>query len=133
MPILTKSKPRPATILCVREVRIETAAERMDAARWFYCDLLGLRPWPPALQLPGALGLGNPQCGLLLQLRHDPTIDPVRRRLTVSVHSLTALQRKLDDAGQPHEMLHGLGLSDRCILLHDPNGHLIEVRESLPL
>jgi len=133
MPILTRSKPRPSAIQCVREVRVGTAAEHAREVRRFYCDLLGLAPWPAEQQLPGTLGLGNAQCGLLLYRRHDPAVAPVRRRLTVTVHSLSELRQKLDDDGRPYELLHGLGWTDRCLLVRDPDGHLIEVRQSLPL
>ncbi len=133
MPILEKSKPPPATALCVREVRVGAIFERLDALQRFYADLIGLPPWPETLQIPGGWGLGNPQTGLLLQFRHDPEVDLVRRRCTLLVGCLAALEERLQEEQWPYQRIRGFGWTDQFLLTHDPVGHLIEIRQSQPL
>jgi hypothetical protein len=133
MPILEKSKPPPATPVCVREVCVGVLPERLDALQRFYADLIGLPPWPEKLQIPGGWGLGSPQAGLLLQFRHDPAVDPVRRRFTLLVDCLAALEERLQEEEWPYERIRGFGWTDQFLLTHDPVGHLIEIRQSQPL
>jgi hypothetical protein len=68
-----------------------------------------------------------------LEFRHDPAVDRLRRRFTLSVDGLAALEERLAEHEWPYDRVRGFGWSDKCILLHDPAGHLIEVRESRPL
>jgi hypothetical protein len=133
MPILEKSKSQPAEVLCVREIRVGACAERRDALERFYVQTIGLEPWPEEFQIPGGWGLGSPQAGLLLQFRHDPAVDPVRRRFTLMVDGLAALEERLQEEEWPYERVRGFGWTDQYLLVHDPTGHLIEVRQSQPL
>ena len=84
-------------------------------------------------QIPGGWGLGSPQAGLFLQFRHDPEVDPVRRRFTLLVDCLTALEERLQEEEWPYQRIHGFGWTDQYLLAHDPAGHLIEIRQSQPL
>ena len=115
---------------CVREVRLEIPQELLPEVQEFYTDLLGLRPWPAAEQIPGGCGLGNPARGLYLQFRHDPHVDPVRRRLTLLVPDLPQIIARLNERGWPFEHYHGFGAAEEWLVLADPVGHLIEVRAS---
>jgi hypothetical protein len=130
MPILEKSKPQPAAVSCVHEIRVGVRPEQRDALERFYLETIGLVPWPNQLQFPGGWGLGSPQAGLLLQFRHDPEVDPVRRRFTLMVDCLATVEERLRQEEWPYERLRGFGWSDRCLLVHDPVGHLVEVRQS---
>ena len=133
MPILEKSKSQPATALCVREVCVGVPPEQLDALERFYVNTIGLVPWPSELQIPGGWGLGSPQAGLFLQFRHDPEVDPVRRRCTLMVDCLAALEERLQEEEWSYERVRGFGWTDQYLLIHDPVGHLIEIRQSQPL
>ena len=133
MPILTRNKPRPAQAQCVREVRVEIPLERLGEIKVFYTLTLGLLPWPEEHQIPGGWGVGDPQCGLYLQFRHDPEVDPLRRRMTLSVDALKTLEEQLIEQDWGYRRVRGFGWTDEYLLLHDPVGHLIEVRQSQPL
>lgn len=112
----------------VREVRLCVASEWVEESLRFYRDLLCLPSQPP--DRVGSLRLGDCKGSLILELRHDPSVDPVRRRLSVRITSLAWLRAQLDEKNIPYEFRQGaLGLAD-VVLLHDPLGHLIEVRES---
>jgi len=103
--------------------------ERLGDVVRFYADLLGLPIWPMGRQIPGGAGLGDPVAGLYLQFRHDPEIDPVRRRFTLVVDSLDALEKRLQEVEKRYRRYRGFGWTDQYILLHDPAGHLVEVRQ----
>ncbi len=122
--------PSPQPMLqALREVRVHIAAEKLEQVRFFYEELLRFMPWPPQHQIPGGWGVGDPTCGLYLQLRHDPKVDPVRRRCTLVVASLDELLERLGEYGWPAELFHGLGVADRWLALADPDGNLLEVRQ----
>ena len=130
MAILTRTRDNPPAVHAVRELRVDIPLERRTEAVHFYCELLGLPPWPRRAQIPGGWGVGKPQCGLYLQYRHDPAVEPLRRRLTLVVASLAALEKQLAEHEWEFGHHHGLGLADEWLLLSDPVGHLLEVRQS---
>jgi hypothetical protein len=117
-------------ILCVQEVRLEISEELLPRAREFYTDLLGLPPWPSGEQIPGGWGVGNPGRGLYLQYRHDPHVDPVRRRLALLVADLPEIMARLTEHELGFQRYRGFGGIDEWLIVADPVGHLIEIRAS---
>ena len=117
------------TVQCIREVRVEVSFDQKANLEWFYCDLLGLQPWTDAPQIPGGIGLGHSRCGLYLQFRHDPKVDPVYRRMMIVVSSLPALIERLSEVKLPFQHFRGFSVTDERLLIHDPAGHLVEVRQ----
>jgi hypothetical protein len=122
-----------AEVHCVREVRLGVLAHATNEGLHFYVDVIGLQPWRTPRVVPGAFGVGNPRRGLLLQVRHDPEVDEVRRRLTLVVASLDELERRLVEIAWPFERVRGIVGSDDRIDLNDPAGHRIEIRQSRPI
>ncbi|MGD8451714.1 MAG: hypothetical protein PVJ57_07840 [Phycisphaerae bacterium] len=118
-----------AEVHCVTEVRVPVPHEQREALTHFYAELLSLAPWPAAEQIPGGIGFGDPRCGLYLQYRHDPVIDPMRRRLTLTVTSLDTAARRLEEREWPFARYRGFSFTDQWILVNDPAGHLIELRQ----
>jgi hypothetical protein len=57
----------------------------------------------------------------------------VRRRLTLVVDSLDRLESRLHSAEWPFERVRGLGVTDRSVLVNDPIGHRVELRQRQPL
>jgi hypothetical protein len=129
MPILERATAAPS-LSAIREIRAEMACERQPEFERFYVGLLGLAPWPEAEQTPGAWGVGPTRRGLLFQHRHDPRIDPARRRFVLLVPDLNQMAERLRLAEWPHDRLHGLFSSEDCLALSDPCGNRIEVRQS---
>ncbi len=122
--------PEPVTeVQAVREVRIGIAAHLREESVRFYADLLGLPIWPARRQLPGCIGLGHFRRGVLLETQHDPQIDDARRRATMIVPDLATLARRLEEMPWPYEWVRGFGFADSRIVLQDPSGHRIEVRQ----
>ncbi|MBU0637470.1 MAG: hypothetical protein KKB50_01290 [Planctomycetes bacterium] len=133
MPILVKSEQPPAAVECVREVRVGIPFERRREVWDFYARVLRLRPWSPRHQIPGGWGAGDPRRGIYFQYQHDPHVEPLRRRVVLTVASLSWVEQRLTEEGWPYLRQSGLGYSDQCILVSDPVGHRIELRQSQPL
>lgn len=114
----------------LREVRLPAPHERVAAAAEFYSDVLELERWPADRQLPGGLGLGDPRQGVFLQFRHAPRDDAMRPRCTLLVRDLDEVVRRLEDRGAVYERLHGLCVSDDCILVLDPAGNRVVIRQT---
>jgi len=107
--------------------------ERREDLRRFYLDVLGLRPWPAEAQIPGGWGVGDAWRGLYLQYRHDPGVEPMRKRFAIAVVDLDRFENRLRRYEWPYRRFHGLSLGEQFIWLRDPAGHAIEVRQSRPL
>ncbi len=133
VPILDRNQPPPASVHCVREVRVGIPRQRLDDVLRFYGTLLGLQPWPPERQIPCGYGVGNPHCGLFFEFRHDPQVDPIARRFTLIIPDMNRIEKRLQQQEWHYQKLHGIDLSNQCLLVHDPVGHLIELRESQPM
>jgi hypothetical protein len=131
--ILTRDRQQRAAPHSVREIRVPIATERVKHVSGFYAGMLGLRTWPTERQMPGAWGAGDLLRGILFEFRHDPVVDPMRRRFTITVSSLEQLATRLEEAQWPFQWRRGFFWSDQHILLTDPTGHWIEIRQVSPL
>lgn len=133
MSVFEQVESTPTVVQCVAEVRLGMPAHAVGPTIRFYTEWLGLRPWADPRIVPGCYGLGHYRRGLLLEMRHDPEVDEVRRRMTLVVASLETIERRLAEAQWPFEHIQGIGPSDDRLVLQDPAGHRIEVRQSRPL
>lgn len=129
MPIFSKSQTPPPAIESVREVRVEIPFERLADIIHFYVQVLGIPPWDQDKQLPGGWGAGDPRQGLYFQYKHDPHVDPMRRRLLLTTPSLNETAQRLLSYEWPFNVIRGLYPSERHISLLDPIGHRLEIRE----
>lgn len=129
MAILAGERSWSASVSAVRELRIDIPHDLRERVRMFYVQLIGLPEWPPARQIPGGWCAGRPRRGVYFVYRHDVRADPLRRRMTIDVPCLDSVELRLREAAYPHLRERGLGLSDQRILVNDPAGYLVEVRE----
>ncbi|MCA9243946.1 MAG: hypothetical protein KDA32_08340, partial [Phycisphaerales bacterium] len=102
--------------------------ERFGAARRFYHEWLELPEWPASACPPTTMGFGAPRCGLLITRSHDAAVEPMRKRLGITVASLEALERRLAENDWSVTRLRGLTVCDQLLITHDPAGHRIEAR-----
>lgn len=116
----------------MREVRLAVGDPQWRDAIAFYHEWLGLPLWPADAHPPGAVGLGPRRCGLLLERRHHCVPEPNRRRLSVVVSALSAVHERLAVSGRAVQIVQGLSHCDRRLLTHDPAGHLVELRGTIP-
>lgn len=133
MAILSVRETERSVVQSIREVRVGVPAEQHSDVLTFYSEVLGLDAWPAERQVPGGTGVGPLRRGLLLQFRHDPPVDPLRRRLVLIVRSLDAVADRLRERAWPFARLRGLSATDEWIDLNDPTGHRLELRQMQPL
>lgn len=115
-------------IHAIADVRIECPPEAEDRLRWFYADVLGLRPAVPGDDAAGPAFAAH---GLVLRIevRPDARPSPVRRRLVVQIDSLVDAEQRLRDMGLGSELLRGMGIGDRRLVVLDPAGNRVELKE----
>ncbi len=114
----------------VQVVSLEIPLERRSAIEEFYIKLLGFAPWPSRMRIPGGWGVSDGRNGIHFPYRHDPTVDARRRRLSLTVVSLEELTERLAERGIPYRLFRGLLTAHRVVHVHDPAGHLLEIRAS---
>ncbi len=129
MAALVDRKNYTATVQAVREVRVEAPLEKLDAVRDFYLGAIGLRETPPRSQVPGGWRAGSARSGVYFVFCHDVRAEPMRRRLTVEVPDLDDVGERLAEAERPYRLERGWSRGERRILVVDPVGHLVEVRQ----
>jgi len=98
--------------------------------RRFYAEILGLpvlQPTPDDGDV--ALCLGANRLRMRLVLRERPVINPHRRRLTLEVDSLRAQADRFRDAKVVYRRHDGISFTERRLFVHDPVGHLIELKQ----
>ena len=95
----------PPAVLGIDHVQITVPRGREDAARWFYCDVLGMRevPKPPALAGRGGLWL-SPGGAIGGPLVHVGVEDGVNRAATkahvaYAVRNLRGWKQRLEQHG----------------------------------
>lgn len=130
MPVLeNRRRSGISSVVCLREIRIGVPYDgRVDTAD-FYVRVLGLPAWPADRQLPGGWGVGDPRRGVFLEYRHDPVVDPIRRRMTIAVDSLDGLAFRLRERNWSFERERGLDVAGDRIVTADPTGHRLVVLE----
>ncbi|MCH7871183.1 MAG: hypothetical protein IID33_05735 [Planctomycetes bacterium] len=133
MRILADKHDPPAAVHAVREVRIGIPIERRREVSDFYTGIIGLPQWPARESLPGGWCAGSPRRGVYFAYRNDADVDAMRRRFTVLVPSLDDIEEKLRDSDRPFQRLRGLSYAEQRILVADPIGHLVELRQCQPL
>ena len=102
--------------------------------RSFYSGLLGL----PELNMPAGetpedgvvICFGANSLQMRLIVRERPNVRPSRRRLTVEVDSLEELAARLDQSKVEYWRYRGLWFTDQRVLVRDPVGHLVELRQN---
>lgn len=129
MPILEPRKSVPASVHALREIRVEIPFERRGDIMRFYTEAVGLTPWPAAWQFAGGWGAGHPHCGVLFGFRHEPPQRILTRRFVVCVQSLDDVAERLREREIRFERRRGFGPCDESLLVADPAGHLVELRQ----
>lgn len=122
--------PVAISVQCVREIHVPISFHRRARTVRFYVDFLGLKPWPRSVQIPGGIGVGPTRRGLLLRYAHDSTADPMRRRLCFTTPAIARVERVLLDRGWPFDRVRTIGWGGTYLVVNDPEGHRIEIRQA---
>ena len=118
-------------ILAIDHVQVTVSHERLEAAKRFYGEVLGLtlarRPGDPR---EGAwYQVGPVQLHLALEDRASPDANRSRRHVCYSVRNLAETERRLHEAGvailADERPIPGV----RRFFIEDPGGNRIEISE----
>jgi extradiol dioxygenase family protein len=112
----------------VEHLHVEVPHGCEAAIRAFYGELLGLKQLPDTGD--ALLAFGRDRLAVRFVACERPRIVPSRRRLTVTVESLAAVQERLEESGTRFWTISGLSLSERSLLVLDPFDQIVEVRQS---
>lgn len=119
-------------IVAVDHVLLESDLEVEEDLRWFYGDLVALDEVGAAGEPGRRLVYKSGRIELRVAFVAEPHVDPIDTRVAILVPSLKEVTDVLDDRKIGFEPVSGLRWSDRCIAVHDPAGHRIELREHWP-
>ena len=119
-------------IQAVEHIVLEAPAGIDEALRWFYSDVARLKEVPTDGAVDPKLCFISAQIELRTGVVEHPRIDPMLRRLTVLVPSLAEAAEQLDERAVPYQRCAGLLFTDRRIAVHDPAGHLMELKQGWP-
>ena len=121
-------------------VRIDTGAEKLDATKGFYKDVLGLghdtgRPTIPGI--PGAwINVGEVgQIHLIggeqpSRMAKGPGQDPTRPHIAFAVKDIVATRKELDKMGTEYWVIESLVSPDSVqIFMNDPCGNMVELHQ----
>jgi len=118
-------------IVAIDHVQVTVSRERMETAKRFYDEVLGLTPARrPGDPRDGAwYQVGPVQLHLAMEDRASPDANRSRRHVCYSVHSLVDTERRLQEAGvvilADERPIRGV----RRFFIEDPGGNRIEISE----
>ena len=118
----------------VDDVLVEGFRSVAEASFRFYVHVLGLRPAQP-YEGRAAASRGGEFCflghhhRLVLRLVESPRIDTIKRRALICVKSLAEVREILEDTRTEYQRLRGLGWAGERVLVRDPSGNLLELRQ----
>lgn len=118
----------------VKDVRAEARPELVEISREFYSEILGLIPettGPTAHQDPQTTELRfvGQRHRLILSFLPHPRINTVKRIALITVKSLEQVRHDLDDRRIEYFPSRSLGGAAERLLVADPSGNLLELRQ----
>jgi len=117
---------RPSQIYALERIMLEAAPADADELVRFYRDVIEL---DLVEQAPDHLCFRSAQISLMIVLRGTPTVEPTRRRATLSVRSLSAAAERLEQEHLAFTRVSGLSWTDRRLSLLDPAGNRVELKQ----
>jgi len=123
---------KPSRIQAVDHVHLEAHPGHADDLRWFYSTVGALEEVGQPLPGVDALTFQSAWIELRICLAPAPRVDPARRRLTLAIPTLEDAANLLGERNYRYVWEHALERSHRRIRLHDPAGHLVELKQEWP-
>lgn len=122
-----------ARLHAIDHIHVDVPGGAADVMQRFYGDLLGL-PLLDRRDAPDVeLTFGANRLQMRLVLRERPAVNANRRRLTLEVASLDEVAKLLRESRIEFHRYRGIWFTESRLLLHDPAGHLIELRQVWPM
>jgi hypothetical protein len=120
-------------LIAVNDVELKARNGTEEQLRWFYGELIGLRP----VDVPDdggspALCFRSDRITLRIDFFESPEVESVDFRLHCAVPSLDTAAQELRERKYPFEESRGVSGTDRALTLLDPAGHRVEIRKLWP-
>ncbi len=115
-------------IHAVGDVRLESPPSCEERLRLFYRDLIGLRE-PGGASSASQLAFEAHGRRVVIHLSHEAMASPMRRRLLIQVDSLGRMWERLTARSIECWEYPGMGIGDRRLVVLDPAGNRIELKE----
>ena len=122
---------RRPRIQAVDRVSIEAPAHCREALRAFYGELIGLEELDTDAPEAG-LRFGTRRLDLTIRFVDSPDVDALSPRLVIGVALLNRLESELNERSIEFHRRRGLSWTDRRLVLLDPAGHRIELKQEWP-
>ena len=123
---------KPSRIQAIDHVNLEASPACADNLRWFYTAVGALEEAPAPVPDGADVAFRSARIELRIKLVRDPRVDPARRRLTLAIPTLEDAANLLEERSYRYTWEHALEWSGRRIRLHDPAGHLVELKQEWP-
>ncbi len=119
-------------IQAIEHITIEAPKGAEEEMVWFYTEV-GRLDWCEVDDVTDAqLCFKSARLQLRVRLVERPEVDPLVRRLNLRVPSLEEAAELLEDHKAAYHYLSGLSYTDRRLVVHDPAGHRLEIRQEWP-
>ena len=115
-------------IQAIRHINLEAPVGSEEDLRWFYGEVAGLEEVPGDGE-DGRLCFKSEHIELQVHLSSEPRVDPIERRLTIAVASLSEAAAQLTERRVGYEYISGLLFTDNRLESRDPAGHRIVLRQ----
>jgi len=123
---------KPSRIHAVDHVHLEAPPGIEEALKWFYGELgtLDEVPWDGAPET--GLCFKSARIELRIRITNRPTIDEVKRRVTLLVPSLSVAKEQLSERAVGFIEVTGMVGTDRRVQTLDPAGNRVELKQEWP-
>ena len=122
---------RRPRIQAVDRVTLEATADCREALRAFYGEMIGLNEMksdPPE----SGLRFGTRRLDLSIRFVESPDVDGLSPRLVIGVALLGRVESELHERSIEFHRRRGLSWTDQRLVLLDPAGHRIELKQEWP-
>lgn len=99
---------------------------------WFYVEVGNLQAVEPNPPDQAKLCFKSGRLKLHICLTENPQIEPIACRVTLLVPSLPGTEELLDEHGLAYERLSGMMWTDLRVLVNDPAGNCVELKQEWP-
>ncbi len=119
---------KASRIQAVRHISLEAPIGSEEDLRWFYGEVAGLEEVPGDGE-DSRLCFKSEHIELQVHLSAQPRVEPIERRLTIAVSSLSEAAAQLAERRVGYEHISGLLFTDNRLESRDPAGHRIVLRQ----
>ena len=123
---------KSSRIQAIDHIHIESGLGSEDELRWFYGEVCGLAETAGVVGPTHLMHFRSAMIELHVRLVERPDVDPMIERVSLAVTSLAAAREMLEERKRAYEFVQGLGYTDRRVVVHDPGGNRVALKQYWP-